>query len=574
MPTCRIALSALLLALCLPAHAAEPTEKLLGVVAKITYISADSIFIDAGSEEGLRVGDRVEAVKGEEIVAVLEVTDVASHRAACKSTTPDVVLAIGDRVRFIAHGKPELDRPSGPGQLTLPSTDPEAAIPAGQHPDDASSAPTTTSPSPTPQPAPAPASNEEPRRRALPGSRLRELGISGRVGVRYLAVSDRSGFGNDLSQPALDLRFDARGLGGSPLELGADIRARRTYRTTEAAGEESESRTRVYRLFAGWAPKGSPWRFAVGRQFTPSLSALSLYDGVSAEYRRERWRAGLIAGSQPDPIDQGYSSSTREYGAYWSLREAPAAKTSWDLSTGLIGSYQQGEINREFFYVQGSLRTTRWLGFMTQEVDINRGWRSDAGESTLSPTSTMLTARFRASDALELSAGYDDRRNVRLYLDLVTPETEFDERQRRGVWVGARYRFLTHFRVGGEYRTDTGDEADSDRMTIYASADGLSKLQLGVRTRTTRYTNDRSEGWLHSVSAGLDLGERTHLDVSGGTQSETSSIAGTPDRSVQWLGLDVDVRLARRWLLLGSVQRTDGDDESNDQFELGLSWRF
>ncbi len=544
------ALGCALTLLCASARSEEKSDRLLGLKASITYLAGDSAYIDAGQDEGVRTGDKIEVVRGDVIVAVLAVTDVSSHKSACRVETPNVELKVGDTVRFIAHGTVDMTGRSGPGQLSTPG--PEQ--------------PATDTPK-----TPAPEKPKKPL-----DKRLREMGMSGRVGVRYLAVRDRTGFGSDVSQPALDLRFDARGLAGTPLELSADVRSRRTYRTVPDGPDRNDSLTRIYRLSAGWHPKDSDWRVTAGRQITPSLSAISIYDGISAEYSTPRWRVGAIAGSQPDQIDQGFSTEVREYGAYYELRQKKDAKLDWELTTGLIGSYQKGEINREFLYVQGMIRNKKLMTYLTQEVDINRGWKADAGESAFAPTSTFLMARYQFTDRFELNAGYDDRRNVRLYLDLVTPETDFDERQRRGVWLGARWRFAKHFRVGGELRTDTASDisTSSNRYTVTFGADTLSKYNIDARTRSTRYTNERTEGWLHSISAGMDLGQRTHFEVTGGTQNETSLLTLGTDRTVNWLGLDVDVTLGRRWLLLFSGQRTDGDDDSNDQLELGVSWRF
>ncbi len=537
---------------CSAAVAQEKGDRLIGLKASITYLAGDSAYINAGQDEGVRVGDKIEVVRGDVIVAVLAVTDVSSHKSACKVETPNVELKVGDTVRFIAHGAVDMTGRTGPGQLSTPGPEQPAVAE-------------------TPKQEPKPEKPKKPF-----DKRMREMGMSGRVGVRYLAVRDRTGFGSDVSQPGLDLRFDARGLAGTPLELSADVRSRRTYRTLPDGPDRNDSLTRIYRLSAGWHPKDSDWRVTVGRQITPSLSAISIYDGASAEYSTPRWRVGAIAGSQPDRIDQGYSTEVREYGAYYELRQKKDAKLDWELTTGLIGSYQKGEINREFVYIQGMIRSKKLMTYLTQEVDINRGWKADAGESAFAPTSSFLMARYQFTETFELNGGYDDRRNVRLYTDFVTPETVFDERQRRGVWLGARWRFAKHFRVGGELRSDTADgvSTNSNRYTVTFGADNLTKYNIDARSRSTRYTNERTEGWLHSVSAGLDLGERVHFELTGGTQNETSLLTVAPDRTINWLGIDVDVTLGRRWLLLFSGQRTDGDDDSNDQIELGVSWRF
>ena len=71
-----------------------------------------------------------------------------------------------------------------------------------------------------------------------------------------------------------------------------------------------------------------------------------------------------------------------------------------------------------------------------QEVDYYRAWKQAIGEPAWSPTGTFATARYEVTRAVSLNAGYDSRRNVRLYRDAVTPETAFDDAFRQGVWGG------------------------------------------------------------------------------------------------------------------------------------------
>jgi hypothetical protein len=516
---------------------AAATERVVVLRARITYVTANSVYVNVGSLDGLRVDDKVEVLRGDQVVATLVVTDLSSHRAALRYDDPSLELKVDDIVRFVPHGLPVAEEPDGPGTLATPA---------------------------------APVSVETPRRQ-------RDRTLRGRIGLRYLSVRDSLADSGSLSQPALDFRLDAAAFGAVPLEAHIDVRAARSTRTLTGGAETSDSRTRIYRASLGWNPADSPWRLTLGRQITPALSALSIYDGISAEYARTRWSTALVAGSQPNRVNQGYSSETREYGGYFRWNAAPGAAVRYDLTTGLIGSYQQGEINREFVYLQGSLRATRWNLFATQEVDLNRGWRKQAGESSVSPTSTFLTANFAATPRWDLSAGYDDRRNVRLYLDLITPETVFDEQHRRGFWLSSRVRPSARTYVGLELRSDSGAPGAAHRYSVQFGINDLTPIALRIRSRTSLYENDRADGWLQSVSAGLTLGERWHLDLTAGTHNETRldpAPGEAAERRNSWLSLECDYYLARRWLMFGSIEQSRGDEERLRQLELGVSYFF
>jgi hypothetical protein len=357
--------------------------------------------------------------------------------------------------------------------------------------------------------------------------------------------------------------------------MSVDARARRTYRNPTDGPSEDESRTRLYRFAITRRVPDQPLSLTVGRQFSPALSAVSIFDGVAADYIRDRWSVGVLSGTQPDPQDWGQSNDVREHGAYVTFHGDRGSPKRWSLTTGLIGSYQESEINREFLYLQGRYAGSHLSAYLTQEVDYNRDWKTDAGEDTLAATSTYASLSYRTSRAVTLRAGFDNRRNVRLYRDLVTPVTDFDDSFRRGAWVGTTIRIRERFHVGLDARTNRRDgESDANVYTTTFGARRIAGGRLDVSTRTTRYENDRVEGWLHSVEAGVPVGSRSHLSLIGGVRDEDDLFGGTPGRSLHWYGIDADFTLGQRWFLSTSLERTGGDFDEVDQLYTSLTYRF
>lgn len=504
--------------------------------SRVTYVTGSSIYVDAGRDAGLVEGDRLEVVRDGRTVAILVVVYLSSQRVSCALAEGSAEVQVGDIVLL-------------PARLT--ELAPE-------------SAPATASAATV---APVPTAERSARRAQRP--------LRGRVGLRYLWVSDRSGSGSGFSQPALDLRLDGTDLAGGRFDLAVDVRSRMTYRTRVDGLSESESRTRAYRLAAAWHDPASRMRLSIGRQFSPSLASVSIFDGVLLELDRERWHAGVFGGTQPDPVDYGLSDQIREYGGFLRFNSAPDSPRRWSLATGAIGSYDQGEINREFAFLQGDFSLRRLSGYFAQEIDYNRGWKADAGESTVSPTSTFVTVRYRPAARAELHAGFDNRRNVRLYRDFVTPETEFDDRFREGVWVGGSFGFGPGLRAGLDVKSSGGGSAgNADAATFRFTASGLSSRNLSLSYRGTVYSNDRLDGWLHSAWLGITLGSRYNLALSAGLRDETGRGGLQLDNQTTWVGLELAVDLGSRWYLLLSVERNDGDLDNNDQGYVSLTYRF
>lgn len=496
--------------------------------ASVTYVSGTTVYVSAGSDDGLAVGGVVEVVRDGAIVARLTVTTVSAHRASCVPQGDAPVIVAGDAVRFL----------------------PAAAVPAA-----AEAAP----------PAEAPARSGE--------SAFRRAGLRGRIGARYLWIADRTGRGQDLSQPSIDLFLAGTEVGGAPVDLAIDARTRRTYRTPSGGATVDEGRTRLYQASVAWRP-GS-FRVAAGRQTAPTLAVVTLFDGLVGEYRGRGWTAGLLAGSQPDPESYAPSGDVRQYGAYARYDAAASAATRWGIGFGAISSTEDGETNRDLAYVEARLTRDRvWL-YVQQQVDVNRGWRKDAEGESFTPSATFAVVRARPADAWSLEAGYDSRRNVRLYRDIITPVTDFDDATRQGYWLGGSWRPRNRWLVGVDGRRATGGEAGTaDTLTLRLGATNLSAQAIDVRFRGTGYEGPYVEGIIAELSASMNWGTRVRGEGHGGWRQDTDLRGFDLKTDVTWIGFGVEALLGRH--VFGSVayDRTSGGDEDNDQAYFAVSWRF
>ena len=498
--------------------------------AHVTYLTTASAYIDAGRAEGLRDNSRVEVVRGDSTIAVLAVTFLATHQAACDVGGIAASLVVGDSVRF-APVAPE----------------PDSAITQSRRP-----APEGTAPRP----------------RA--GGVLR-----GRAGLYYLLIQSQDGSGARFTQPSGDLRLFG-GLGGTGLGVAVDARGRRTVQTrADGFGTDAQAQARVYQASLSWQSPASPLRLTAGRQYAPGISPVGIVDGVSAQLDRPAWGGGLFAGSEPDPLDLALSGTVTQLGGYLQRHSRPGAGARWGLSAGLSGSYLHSGTNREFLYLQGDYSTRRISLFAAQEVDYYRPWRRVAGEHALSPTSTFASLVYRLNDAVSVTAGLDNRRNVRLYRDVVSPETVFDDAFRRGAWAGLSAR-TGRFQVGLDARSSAGGTIGSAASaTLSIGADRLTGWGLSLRSRSTRYSSAAAgrRGWLQAFTVGMEPGGRGSVQVAGGWRTERSDVAGAT-ATVRWASSDLDYTLARSWLFVLSAYREQGGPEAHDLLYGGLSFRF
>lgn len=495
-----------------------------GPESSVTYVTTTSAYLDAGGDAGLRVGQVVDVYRDGQLVTQLQVTAISSTRAACRRMDPAVEVRAGDRVRL----------------GSLPPA-PEA-----------------------PPPVAAPLAPQPPRSHR---SWLREHGMRGRVELRYVGLFDDSEFGRGYSEPAMDVRMD--GDLGRGVRIGVDARARRTYRT----GEEF-NRTRVYRFAGEWSRGPTGPHAVLGRQLSTSVSSVSVFDGVLAEWRGTRWSAGGFSGTQPDPLTYGLATDIREHGVYGELGALLTASLRWRCTLAAIGSYGSNGVDREYLALHAFASNRRFDVYALQEADLNREWKADAGENPVSLTSALVSARVRFAERWIVDGGSDTRRRIRLYRDRITPETEFDDAYRFGHWGGLEFRPTPRSSIAANARRSSGGGGGAvDSYTMRVGAGVPNLLNLDIRTRGTWYSSDTAEGWLASGDLSVDATPRLRLGTTAGLRREAISPTPTPD-DVVWYSGEVDLNVGSNWLFLASAERSHGDLEQTTQVQTSLSYRF
>lgn len=510
-----------------PARAATATA-----TAPVSYLAGGSVYVDAGAAEGLKVGDTLSVARDGRAIARVVVTFASSHRAACDTVWTKDTIAIGDRVAY-TPAAPAVPDSSAAGAITGVAAAPPSATP------------TST---------------------AAPRQRLR-----GRLGLGWLSVNTSGG--GSFRQPSLALRFDGTAMYGGKADVTFDMRNRRTTRNFSGTGESVENMGRVYRAAVTLHTLDSRRRLTLGRQYSALLTSVSLFDGALFEMGDAMHTFGVFAGAQPDPADYNPSADVLEAGVAFEFHQPPFSAERWSAAVGAVTSTDHGHPNRDFAFAQGWWSSKRLTTNLTQEIDMNRSWKRQNGEPLLSSTSTFASIGTPVTNWLTLNAGYDDRRNVRLYRDHLTPETEFDDAYRQGAWLGAQVAASRHLRLGGDRRASDG-AGRSDSWSVNAEAWRLGSKSGSVRARYSRYRDGSQESELQAYGAGLEVVRGARLDVAGGVRSTNNTQFLVEDRE-NWLSVDADVTIGRSWYL-GAGLETDRGGSGGDtrQVQATLNRRF
>jgi hypothetical protein len=519
--------------------------------AKIVYLSGATIYVDAGRDRGLREGDSLQVVRGGATIAWLRVSYLSSHKASCDTLRTFAPLKIGDVANFTLLATPG----GGAGGAAVADSLAADTGATGRRGAAGVSA----------KPAP-PGAPRAPTR--AHGAGL----LRGRVGARFLTVQTSGG--GHLTQPALDLRIDGSKLAGAPLDLAVDFRGRRLTSAFPGQAAVSENRGLFYTFSLTAHDVPGRYRLTLGRQLSPALAPVNLFDGGLAERRGERWDFGFFSGTQPDPRQLGLSGAIMQGGGYISWHQPGGSVRRWSLTSGAITSYDHGNTNRDFGFLQGFYVDRRLSASLDQEMDVNRGWKRELGQPALAATGTFLSANLRLGPALSLRGGYDNRRSVWLFRDRTTPENLFDDRFREGAWGGTVLDLLHHLRLLGDVRTSSiGNAQRQNGWTGGLEGYRIARLNLALRGRYSRLTGADMENTLSSFGAGLDPTVWLHVEGTAGRRT-TKDVFSTAEERTRWESGELDLMLGRRAYWNGSFEVDHGGSSPTRQAYSGLSWRF
>lgn len=367
-----------------PAPASQAQERVVEV--KVTQVAATAIYVDAGREQGLAVGDRVVFFDGSG-AASEGVVRVVSRRSARVELVPGSLPVLRD-ARGEARVPASRLRQEPPGAAkTKPDNLPEH--PGWQQPAEPWSAD---------KPLLAPV------RGLAPEERRPEW--SGRLWSRLDSTRSTSDVGDDASYSFFAVGGDAtlrnpfkRG-GSLRIDAEAIVKTRDAGATSEDDGYLSVDRL-VYEV-GGTRDEPLHWQF--GRFYSSVLPQLGLVDGVEGALRVDRDVYGASLGWLPEPTSERKSFVDLAANAFW--RHDFDEERRDTLAVAAQQTLHDGEKDRSLVVVDGAvglgrdftLRGSAWIDFYGSE-DVLK-------DASMELTEARLSATWRATDDDGLGASW------------------------------------------------------------------------------------------------------------------------------------------------------------------------
>jgi hypothetical protein len=532
IPRIRTVGAALIGALCLAAaaFAAAPI--------RVTYVTIEAVYIDAGKKAGLSPGDTLAVTQGERAGVRLVVTTVSSHSAACRVVGEGGAVEVDD-VLIPLHPRKTDDGGAQTPALTLvpPASPPEPS--AGR----------TTGAAPYTRDASRTASKNR---------------LSGYIDLEYRLLNDRSDAGASWHQPGISGRVVFDNIGGTGLSFRFRETSRWSYRDQPPGGsiDEEESIHRVSELALVYGTFESPVEIAVGRTLSSRIRGLGYIDGGYATYRiGTRYRLGVAGGTEPDPSNSSFDSENARAAVFVSFEGGSPETQRFASTVAFSGSYHSGTVSREFVYLQAAYsRARRFTAYQSLEIDINRDWRQEAEGSSLSFSNFYLTSNFYLSPAASVDLSYDARTNVRDYRTIDTPDSLWDDSVRSGLRGGLSWSLSKNVNLRAYGGAQQGEnDSDTQYASLMVSARHL--IQASDRLSVRIGWSDTPSTTTYSPAAAyfLRLARQTQINLGGGAYFQ--STRGIDNNSYyvqlgadQWLGSRYSISASARSYFGGSLE--------------------
>jgi hypothetical protein len=297
-----------------------------------------------------------------------------------------------------------------------------------------------------------------------------------------------------------------------------------------------------------------------GRVLNPYIRGLGYMDGAYASLRvGPHVSLGAAGGLDPDIHDSSMQTDRQKYGMFVAYENGSHSTKRLASTLAFSGSYADGTINREFGYIQNVVSFARRVSiYHSMEVDVNRGWRKDAGEKSVSFSNTYLTANAQVSRWMALDASYDARRNIRDFRTHDSPDSLFDDALSTGYGGGITLNFPHSVRL--RTRAGVRHREDQDWSNRYGSA-SLTAGQFPLRGHSVTAAFSVSDtpfitGYRPTFTYRLPVTRHTRVSLGVGGylyEQETGKTRST------FGDLGVFQTLGRRYYLSGNLRRMGGD---------------
>jgi hypothetical protein len=414
---------------------------------------------------------------------------------------------------------------------------------------------------------------------------------SGRFGFDYSGTKSLDSSQAASSSFGAVLRADFTRIGGTYWNFRGYWRGRLSSTSSASSPQTLQDLiNRTYHLALTYENPNSRWVLGAGRLYLPWATSLETLDGGYFGRRVGHGvTTGIFGGSTPDPTSWNYSPNrhlgggflSAEGGSYEGVHYSSTAgfgksfetvPYSTTTSTGTTTATYQN--NRSFAFFENSVSYKRTFSiFSALQAD-----QPSANPAAPSPgagiSRSFLTVRLQPFSRIEFSANHTYFRDIPAFDPQLVGTGLLDKYLFQGFSGGVRVEVIKNIVLYTDLgRSSRTGDATSSLNEMY----GLTFLRIpkaGIRADVhySRFNSAFGSGAYRAFSISRNLGEGFHMEVLGGNQTFTSSLAG--NQSAKFLTTNMDTSLGALFFLQGGFTVYRGQLQNYNQWNLTLGYRF
>lgn len=535
----------------------------------VKYVSDDSVYLDAGRNEGLEEGmvlhlvhpdpsgGTTESVRFQDQAPIADVTifSVADSSAAGTITKSQGDLAVGD-IAYLdvqsVHAREEkvnaAQSENYPVVVTFSYGDPL----------------------------------DEEVRAATVSEKIGppiENQIRGRIGLDVGYISEPGGVSSRQIGALIDA--DISRIGGTHWNFTGYWRS--DY-TTQNSGNSSglsqltlnQLLDRTYHLGLYYQNPDSAVTMGVGRLFLPYAPSLSTIDGGYFGYRLDqRLTIGAFGGSTPDPTSWSYAPNQHIAGIFVNYTRGNFEHLHFSDTVGLAGTSIGWQVAREFAFAENTISYGHAFSIYNS-LQADEG-RTALGGMTYSTglTQSFSSIRYQPIHLLTFDLEHNYLRNLPTFDPVLISTGLLDQYLFQGLSGGVRVELPYHIAVSTDIgRSKSSTDTSSSWNQMYGIMMGdIKHTGLQMDVHYAKFNSSFGAGQYEFLSLSRSVTERLNIQLQAGMQHLNSSSLSTNSNS-KFVTSIVDWSFGPRYFFEGLYSWNTGTSMNYEQTNFTFGYRF
>ena len=456
----------------------------------ISYVATSTVYIAAGYEQRIDIGDTLKIFRGSEEIGNVAVMGVARRTSVAQILVQHIPFIVGDDAVIVKAFLPE-------------RSDTLRALK-----DDTIHIPKTT------------------KQDVLRDKTDRENIISGRVALQFNEeVANDTHY--SMSQPAALFRLNIQNLFGSGIQLAMDDRSYYdpTNRYTQY-GNSAGTEHRLYELSLRQERVDAPVGFGVGRLTSRFVGGMGTFDGFEFFYRQNDVTVGVMGGAQVNDPVAVLSNTGTKGSLFVNYRTGPDILHYYDGTLAYGRQMVSSKLDREFVYLQNAFAINSALSFYeSSEIELN-----SVTNGVIAPafnfSNTNVFANYCPVEWFSANMGYDATRPVYLFETMKSiPDSLFDRNLLQGYRATVTFHLplSTTLSENVTYRTKQDTVRDAHTLTTLIRVTGIFDSGFNPGIRYSNIVGEYSSG--DDIMVDVERTLYNTIDISLGYDYSSARIA-------------------------------------------------